>query len=160
MDQAALFSSISALRNPPMIIGGFARHLLYGDSYSDIDLLALNEASVEETINLFKNFQIFCSLDRIYLYFKIGKESVQLQFDSNIRSVDDFLNWSDFTVCAIAISGNKVFKHSLFDRDFKNKHLRINKTHVQTPYMLERIKKYEAKGFKFIGYDDDLDNSI
>jgi hypothetical protein len=150
--QSLLIES-SNLNNPPIIIGGFARHLHDLKGFNDIDWLCYDQTSFVQMCNLMnKHFELIAiSICKDYFYYKevVGANKIihQVHTLPNVGCHHDFLNYADFTVSCIGFNYTTIIKHRLFDYDLKQSILRKNESYVK-PFDRSRIKKYTDRGFK------------
>lgn len=155
-DVKSILDATSEMDKPPIIIGGYVRHLVDCLGYNDIDWLCFSEQSFIDTIVLMskKFICIAISTCKQYQYF-VSKED----FDKNVRNnvhqvhtlsgIDNpskFLLWSDLTVCGVGFNKTTIIKHRMFDHDIKKRILRINET---CPYKVSqvRLEKYMKRGY-------------
>lgn len=167
MDLAELYSRSSAdvkfildstakFDYPPIIIGGYVRHLHDSLGYNDIDWLCLNDHALNQCKSFMDEHfvQIASSTCNKYFYYVSADEFYNETRDNvhQIHKVDcvhspkDFLNWSDFTVCAVGFNKSIIVKHRLFDHDVRLKQLRLNESYC-FQVVKARILKYVGKGF-------------
>lgn len=66
-------------------------------------------------------------------------------FSSPTETIQNF----DFTVCAAATDGEKLYVHDMFFEDLKNRHLRVVKLkdNLEDIVVMRRLQKYIHKGY-------------
>lgn len=149
----SILKESSELDVPPIIIGGFVRHLHDQKGFNDIDWLCYGQNSFTKMCSLMNNrFELIAiSLCKKYFYYKEivddSKIIHQVHTLSNVHCHQDFLNYADFTISCIGFNYTTVIKHRLFDYDVKNSILRKNESYCK-PFDRSRISKYIGRGFK------------
>lgn len=155
-DVQFILDSTEKFDYPPIIIGGYVRHLHDDLGYNDIDWLCLNSDSYLQCCAFMEQhyIKIADSTCTKYSYYVSQEEFCngtrndvhQVHYVDNVVCGKTFLNWSDFTVCAVGFNKSTILKHRLFDHDVRLKQLRLNESYCLKP-MRSRILKYVEKGF-------------
>lgn len=155
-DVQFILDSTEKFDYPPIIIGGYVRHLHDDLGFNDVDWLCLNELAYIECCRWMEQhfIKIASSICNKYSYYVSKAEFLnntrnnvhQIHYVDEVVCGKTFLSWSDFTVCAVGFNKSIILKHRLFDHDVKHRQLRLNESYRLKP-MRSRILKYVAKGF-------------
>lgn len=144
---------------PPIIIGGYVRHLHDNLGYNDVDWLCFNDQSLLECrkfmdINFIHIAESLCGNYSFYVNREEFAHNTrncvhQIHKVTGVHNERDFLSWSDFTICTVGFNKTKALAHRLFDHDLRLKQLRINETY-KSSVVKARILKYVQRGFTFV----------
>ncbi|KKK93312.1 hypothetical protein LCGC14_2694130 [marine sediment metagenome] len=134
------------------VAGGSLRAFFENELKSnvDVDVYFPDENRHSEAVDIFKHLPKLRQTENSITY-KIKGRPIDFVgppniFDTPVKTLQNF----DFTVCAAAIDGEKLYVHDMFFDDLKNKRLRVInlKEGIASGIMImRRMQKYIRKGY-------------